>query len=110
MSTNQPLYYVVSLITKYTSMQEVKETASETLAMHVMRSRDLHQKGKVLMAGAFLDKPGEPISTMVILPTREDAEAFVKDDPFVQKGMVSSWTIREWQNMFFQSNVVEKSV
>ncbi|HSW88413.1 MAG TPA: YciI family protein [Candidatus Saccharimonadales bacterium] len=105
MDTNkQPIYYVLSLTTKYMSMKEVQEKASEALVAHVKRSRSLHQEGKVLMAGAFLDRPEELISTMIILSTREDAEEFVKGDPFVQKGMVKSWTIREWQNMFYQQN------
>ena len=51
------------------------------------------------MAGAFLDRPEEPVSTMVVLASREDAEEYVAGDPFVVKGMVASSEIRLWANM-----------
>jgi hypothetical protein len=52
------------------------------------------------MAGAFLNNQEEPLSTMAIHATREAAEEYAKGDPFVLKGMVSKWYIREWANMF----------
>ncbi len=33
---------------------------------------------------------------MAVFTTREAAEEFVKEDPFVLNGVVSHWTIREW--------------
>ena len=33
---------------------------------------------------------------MSIFTTREAAEEFVRDDPFVVNGVVRSWHIREW--------------
>jgi len=33
---------------------------------------------------------------MAIFRSREAAEAFVKEDPFTQEGLVKSYTIREW--------------
>jgi uncharacterized protein YciI len=33
---------------------------------------------------------------MAIFTTREAAESFAKDDPFVLNGVVSSWVVREW--------------
>ena len=102
---NKQIYYVVSLVTKYTSMQEVKEKASAELNSHLQRSNMLHTQGKLLMAGAFVSD--SPITTMAIALSREDADDFVKGDPFVQKGMVSNWTIKEWANMFFQPDVTQ---
>jgi uncharacterized protein YciI len=52
------------------------------------------------MAGAFLDRLGEPITTMTIFYTREAAEeSFAKGDPFVLNGIVSKWYVREWANI-----------
>lgn len=51
------------------------------------------------MAGAFLDKPDEPLNTMGVFASREDAEEYVKGDPFVISGAVTSWHIREWTNI-----------
>lgn len=51
------------------------------------------------MAGAFLDNPDEPVSTMVIFPSGEAAEEYAKGDPFVLNGLVTKWHIREWANI-----------
>jgi len=96
----QAVYYVVSCVTRYKSFDEAKAQASEVIAAHVARSKELHQKGTLLMSGAFLDKSDEPLSTMGILTSREAAEEYLKGDPFYLNGMVSKWTIREWANMF----------
>ena len=52
------------------------------------------------MAGAFLDHPDEPVRTMGVLASRDAADDYARRDPFVQAGMVSDWSIREWANMF----------
>jgi uncharacterized protein len=98
--TQRPLYYVVFLTTTYRSFAEAQEQAPEDIAAHRARSRAMHEQGTVVMAGAFLDWPEEPLSAMVVLTSREAAEDYVQGDPFVQKGKVSSWHIREWANMF----------
>lgn len=45
------------------------------------------------MIGPFSD-PRE--GAMGIFTTREAAEAFAADDPFVLHGVVSHWQVREW--------------
>ena len=40
------------------------------------------------MSGVFIDKKDEPLSTMAVLASREAAEEYIKDDPFVNKGKV----------------------
>ena len=99
-STEQPVYYVVFFTTTYASFAEAQEQAPEDIAAHVARSREMHERGLVVMAGAFLDRPEEPLSTMAVCASREAAEEYVRGDPFVVKGKVSGWYIREWANMF----------
>ena len=72
----------------------------EDLAAHVARSGELHASGRVLMAGAFVQEAGEPLTSMVICPSRDAAEEYIRGDPFVQRGMVRTWRIREWRDMF----------
>jgi len=96
---NQRVYYVVFFVTKYMSLEEAKRKAPEELAAHVARSKQFHEQGKLLLTGAFLDRPDEPVSTMGVLISREAAEEYAKGDPFLLKGMVSNWYIREWANM-----------
>ena len=96
----QAIYYVVSCILQYNSFEEAKNKAGDMIATHLARSKQLHEQGTLLMSGAFLDKQEEPLSTMGILTSREAAEEYVKGDPFYVNGMMSSWSIREWANMF----------
>ena len=37
---------------------------------------------------------------MAVLTTREAAEEYARGAPFVLNGMVSTWSIREWANIF----------
>ena len=92
-------YYVVLMTTAFASIAEVGERAPEALAAHLARSKALHAEGRLLMAGAFLDRPDEPVQTMGIFGSREDAEAYVGADPFAVTGQVSEWNIRVWANM-----------
>jgi uncharacterized protein YciI len=94
------MYYVVFVVLKYRNFEEAKVRASEEIAAHIARSKDLHKSGTLLMSGAFLNNPGEPLSTMAVLSSREAAEEYIKGDPFFLKGMISKWYVRDWANMF----------
>ena len=49
------------------------------------------EKGVVIGIGPFSD-----FGNMAIFKTREAAEQFVKEDPFILDGLVKSFTIRDW--------------
>jgi uncharacterized protein YciI len=51
------------------------------------------------MAGAFLDRPGEPIQTMAVVRTAEDAEEFAAGDPFVAAGTARVTAVRPWADI-----------
>ena len=89
-------FHVVLLQVDYTSMEEVPQ---EALAEHVARSQQWHADGRLLMAGAFLDRPGEPIQTMAVTRTRQDAEEFAAGDPFVVAGTARVTAIRPWADI-----------
>jgi len=96
----QRVYYAVFVVTSYESFDDAIARSPDELAAHIAHSKELYARGTLLMAGAFLNNPQEPLSTMAVLTTREDAEEYIRGDPFVLKGMVSKWYIREWANMF----------
>jgi uncharacterized protein YciI len=100
MSTQPKVYYVVSFVISCASLDEVIVKAPDALAAHRKRSQEWHDRGTLLMAGAFLNNQGENLQSMGVLTTREAAEEFARGDPFVLNGMVSKWDIREWANMF----------
>lgn len=60
---------------------------------HRARLDEFHARGVLLMAGPW----GDPAAgAMGIFTTREAAEEFIRDDPFVMNGVVKTWTLREW--------------
>jgi uncharacterized protein YciI len=51
------------------------------------------ERGDVIGIGPFAD-----MGNMAIFRTREAAEAFVQQDPFVLEGLVKSVVIRDWND------------
>src|SRR5260370_31991327 len=99
-SKRRPLDAVVYVGTKYKSFEEAKAKAPEQIAAHIARSRELHQNGTLLMSGAFLNNPDEPLSTMEVLRSHVPAEEYKHGHPFFINRMISKWYILEWANMF----------
>lgn len=54
-------------------------------------------RGEVIGIGPFADR-----GNMGIFRTREAAEAFAKEDPFILEGLVKSFTIREWNDTMLE--------
>jgi uncharacterized protein len=96
---NQPVFFVAFFQTKYKTIDEVRSKAPQAMSAHIARTKEFQKRGTLLMAGAFLNNPEEPVSTMAILISHEAAEEFAKGDPFVLTGMVSKWYIKEWANL-----------
>ena len=89
-------FHVVSFDVDYTSLDQVP---GELLQEHVARSRRWHAEGRLVMAGAFVDRPGELIQTMAVARTRQDAEDFAAGDPFVVAGTARVTAIRPWADI-----------
>jgi len=49
-------------------------------------------RGDVIGIGPFGDRTG----SMAIFRSREAAQAFVEQDPFILEGLIKSYEIREW--------------
>jgi uncharacterized protein len=50
-------------------------------------------RGEVVGIGPFMDR-----GNMAIFRTREAAEKFVTEDPFILEGLVKSYAIRDWND------------
>jgi uncharacterized protein len=50
-------------------------------------------KGAIIGIGPFADR-----GNMAIFRSREAAEAFTKQDPFILEGLVKSFEIRDWKD------------
>jgi uncharacterized protein YciI len=89
-------FQVVLFQVDYASLDDVPR---DQLEEHAARSRRWHTEGRLLMAGAFLDRPGEPIQTMAVVRTRQDAEEFAAADPFVVAGTARVTAVRPWADI-----------
>src|SRR5262245_14066393 len=96
----QRVYSVILVVTAYESFEEAQTSAPDLIAAHIARSKELHAQGTLLLSGAYLNTPQEPLTTMSVLTSPEAADEYIKGDPFYLKGMVRSWSIRAWANMF----------
>jgi uncharacterized protein len=87
----------VKYVLLYESADDVMSKAPVHFAAHKERLDAFHQRGDLLMVGTFGDPQAE--GSMAIFRTREAAEEFVRGDPFVLKGVVRSWQIRDWDEV-----------
>lgn len=78
----------------YETSEDVLETAPVHFAPRRPRYEGFHARGELLMIGTFADAVRD--GAMAVVATREVAEEFAKDDPFVLNGFVRSWEVREW--------------
>jgi uncharacterized protein YciI len=69
--------------------------AAENFPPHKARYTEFMQRGVLLSLGPFSDRSG----SMAVFVTREAAEEFASDDPFVRHGVVSSYVVREWREV-----------
>jgi len=54
-------------------------------------------RGDVIGIGPFADR-----GNMAIFRSREAAEAFVREDPFILEGLIKSYVIREWNDTMLE--------
>ena len=89
---------VVKYVVFYESADDVASKAPPHFPAHRARLDEFHADGRLLLVGTFANPQEE--GSMAIFSTREAAEEFVKDDPFVVNGVVKRWYIREWNEIF----------
>jgi uncharacterized protein YciI len=81
----------------YESADDVASKAPPHFPAHKARLDEFHARGDLLMVGTFGDPQSQ--GSMAIFRTRESAEEFVRDDPFLLNGVVRSYEIREWNEV-----------
>jgi uncharacterized protein len=58
-------------------------------------ARETEAKGELILAGAYAN-PVDGAALLFQCASREIPERFVAADPYVQSGLVTRWSIREW--------------
>jgi hypothetical protein len=81
----------------YESSPDALELIPTHYPAHRARVDEFHARGDLLMVGTF----GDPIAegSMAVFRSRQAAEEFVTDDPFVTGGVVGHWYLREWNEV-----------
>ena len=81
----------------YESADDVMSRAPAVYPRHLARLKEFRDRGDLWLVGTFGDPQVE--GSMAVFGSREAAEEFVSDDPFVSEGVVKAWTLREWDEV-----------
>jgi uncharacterized protein YciI len=81
----------------YESADDVMAKAPAHFPAHRARLDAFRARGDLLMVGTFADPQKD--GSMSVFRTREAAEEFVADDPFVLNGVVRAWRLLEWDEV-----------
>ncbi|MGY1602201.1 YciI-like protein [Geodermatophilus sp. SYSU D00815] len=82
------------LVLEYALVDDYLERRAALREEHLALARAAHERGELLLAGALPD----PFDRALLVWTapREVVERFVAEDPYVRHGLVTGWTIRDW--------------
>jgi uncharacterized protein YciI len=97
LSTSDRRGLAVKYVVFYESAEDVAAKAPPFFAEHVARYQQFVADGTLLMIGTFADPQRD--GSMAVFATRQAAEEFVSGDPFVLNGVVSRYTIKEWNEV-----------
>jgi uncharacterized protein len=82
------------LLLEYALAPDYLERRAALRAEHLALAAGAHERGELLLAGALPDPYDRAV--LVWQAPREVVEGFVAQDPYVQQGLVTGWTIRPW--------------
>ena len=82
------------LLLEYTFADDYLERRTALREDHLALAKAAHERGELLLAGALPD----PFDRALLVWTapREVVERFAEQDPYVVNGLVTGWSIREW--------------
>ena len=83
------------LALQYDLVDDYLDRRPEFRDEHLGLARAAHERGDLALAGAFNNPPDH---ALLVWSTedRSVVEAFAEADPYVRNGLVTSWTVREW--------------
>jgi uncharacterized protein len=84
----------VHLVLEYTLADDYLQRRAALREEHLALVRAAHERGELLMAGALPDPYDRAL--LVWTAPREVVERFTGSDPYVVHGLVTGWTIRQW--------------
>ncbi len=82
------------LVLEYTLADDYLQRRTALREEHLALVRAAHERGELLMAGALPDPYDRAL--LVWTAPREVVQRFAGSDPYVLQGLVTGWTIRQW--------------
>jgi len=82
------------LLLEYALAEDYLERRAALREDHLALVRAAHGRGELLLGGALPDPYDRAL--LVWTASREVVEAFAAADPYVVHGLVTGWTVREW--------------
>ena len=82
----------------YTYVPDILERRAQFRGAHIKLAWAAQQRGELVLGGALTD----PVDMGVLLfsaPSKDVVEKFVAEDPYVQGGLVTKWSIRNWMTV-----------
>ena len=82
----------------YTYVPDILERRAQFRGAHIKLAWAAQQRGELVLGGALTD----PVDMGVLLfsaASKEVVEKFVAEDPYVQGGLVTTWSIRNWMTV-----------
>lgn len=82
------------LLLEYVLADDYLERRAALRDDHLQLAREAQERGELLLAGALPDPYDRAL--LVWAAPRDVVERFAKTDPYVVHGLVTAWTVREW--------------
>jgi len=82
------------LLLEYALAEDYLERRAALRDEHLGLVRAAHERGEVVLAGALPDPYDRAL--LVWTAPRDVVERFAAADPYVVHGLVTGWTVREW--------------
>jgi uncharacterized protein YciI len=79
----------------YDFVENIVERRTPHREEHLRLARAAHERGELLMAGAFAD-PVDSSALVFRADSPSPVEQFARQDPYVINGLVTRWRVRPW--------------
>jgi uncharacterized protein len=82
------------LVLEYALVDDYLERRAALRDEHLALAQAAHERGELVLAGALPDPYDRAL--LIWNAPHETVERFVQQDPYVVHGLVTGWTIRDW--------------
>ena len=80
---------------RYDLVDDYLERRAPLRETHLALARAAQERGELRLAGA-LDDPADEAVLVFLTDDPSVVEGFARNDPYVNEGLVRSWTVRRW--------------